>query len=71
MNYYDMITIPDLGSRAVFESIKNAEDMVLKDEYKKRQQSIDFYYNRDIDKYIQDYFPSSSLSQIPTPRSYE
>ena len=66
MKYYDMITIPDLGSRAVFESIKNAEDMVLKDEYKKRQQSIDFYYNRDIDKYIQDYFPSSSLSQIPT-----
>ena len=39
---YDMITIPDLGSRAVFESIKNAEDNVLKESYKKRQQSVDF-----------------------------
>ena len=32
MKYYDMVTIPDLGSKAVFESIKNAEDIVLKEE---------------------------------------
>ena len=60
-----MITIPDLGSKAVFESIKNAEDIVLKDEYKRRQMGIDFYYNRDIKRYVQDYFPGTSLSQIP------
>jgi len=60
-----MITIPDLGSKAVFESIKNAEDIVLKDEYKRRQMGIDFYYNRDIKGYVQDYFPGTSLSQIP------
>ena len=65
MKYYDMITIPDLGSKAVFESIKNAEDIVLKDEYKRRQMGIDFYYNRDIKRYVQDYFPGTSLSQIP------
>ncbi len=35
MKYYDMVTIPDLGSKAVFESIKNAEDKVLKEEYKR------------------------------------
>jgi len=65
MKYYDMVTIPDLGSKAVFESIKNAEDIVLKEEYKRRQMGLDFYYNRDIEDYVKDYFPGTSLSQIP------
>ena len=65
MKYYDMVTIPDLGSKAVFESIKNAEDKVLKEEFKRRQMGLDFYYNRDIEDYVKDYFPGTSLSQIP------
>ena len=65
MQYYDMITIPDMGSKAVFESIKNAEDIVLKEDYKRRQMGLDFYYNRDIEEYVKDYFPGTSLSQIP------
>jgi len=65
MNYYDMITIPDMGSKAVFESIKNAEDIVLREDYKRRQMGLDFYYNRDIEDYVGDYFPGTSLSQIP------
>ena len=65
MKYYDMVTIQDLGSKAVFESIKNAEDIVLKEEYKRRQMGLDFYYNRDIEDYVKDYFPGTSLSQIP------
>ena len=65
MKYYDMITIPDMGSKAVFESIKNAEDIVLREDYKRRQMGLDFYYNRDIEDYVGDYFPGTSLSQIP------
>ena len=65
MQYYDMITIPDMGSKAVFESIKNAEDIVLREDYKRRQMGLDFYYNRDIEEYVKDYFPGTSLSQIP------
>ena len=66
MNYYDMITIPDLGKKAVFESIKNAEDIVFQQEYKQRQMSLDFYYNKGVDGYVQEYFSGASLSQIPT-----
>ncbi len=65
MQYYDMITIPDMGSKAVFKSIKNAEDIVLREDYKRRQMGLDFYYNRDIEEYVKDYFPGTSLSQIP------
>ena len=66
MNYYDMITIPDLGKKAVFESIKNAEDIIFQQEYKQRQMSLDFYYNKGVDGYVQEYFSGASLSQIPT-----
>ena len=66
MKYYDMITIPNLGKKAVFESIKNAEDIVFEKKYKQRQMSLDFYYNNDTDIYIKNFFSGSSLSQIPT-----
>ena len=55
MKYYDMITIPNLGKKAVFESIKNAEDIVFEKKYKQRQMSLDFYYNNDTDIYIKNF----------------
>jgi len=66
MEFHDKITIPNLGKMAVMDSVRNAEDMILKDEYAKKQTALDFYYNKNIDSHIEPYFPGHTLSQIPT-----
>ena len=65
MEYHDKITIPDLGKEAVLYSVKNAEDALLKEEYAKRETALDFYYNQNLDKHIEPWFASASLSQVP------
>ena len=65
MEFHDKLTIPNLGRMAVMDSVKNAEDMVLEDEYAKKQTALDFYYNRNIDSHIDPFFPGHTLSQIP------
>ena len=65
MEFHDKITIPNLGRMAVIDSVRKAEDMVLEDEYAKKQVALDFYYNRNIDSHIEPYFPGHTLSQIP------
>ena len=52
MEFHDKITIPNLGKMAVMDSVRKAEDMVLEDEYAKKQTALDFYYNRNIDAHI-------------------
>ena len=47
MEFHDKLTIPNLGRMAVMDSVKKAEDMVLEDEYAKKQTALDFYYNRN------------------------
>ena len=65
MEFHDKLTIPNLGRMAVMDSVKKAEDMVLEDEYAKKQTALDFYYNRNIDSHIDPFFPGHTLSQIP------
>ena len=65
MEFHDKLTIPNLGRMAVMDSVRQAEDMVLEDEYAKKQTALDFYYNRNIDSHIDPFFPGHTLSQIP------
>ena len=63
--YNDKITIPNLGREAVMESVKRAEDDLLSKSRSERDVAIDFYYNKNLDKHIEPWFPGTSLSQIP------
>ena len=65
MEYHDKITIPDLGKEAVLKSVRDAQDTLLDDEYAKREVALDFYYNRNMENHLEQYFPTQTLRQIP------
>ena len=63
--YNDKITLPDLGREAVMNSVRRAENDFLKKELAEKNTALDFYYNRNLDKHLEQWFPGSSLSQVP------
>ena len=65
MELHDKIMLPDLGKEAVLRSVKDAEYSALDDTIAEKNTSLDFYYNRNLDEHIQQYFSTESLSQIP------
>jgi hypothetical protein len=65
MELHDKIMLPDLGKEAVLRSVKDAEYSALDNTIAEKNTSLDFYYNRNLDEHIQQYFSTESLSQIP------
>ena len=65
MELHDKIMLPDLGKEAVLRSVKDAEYNALNNTIAEKNTSLDFYYNRNLDGHIQQYFSTESLSQIP------
>ena len=65
MELHDKIMLPDLAKEAVLRSVKDAEYSALDDTIAEKNTSLDFYYNRNLDEHIQQYFSTESLSQIP------
>ena len=50
---------------AVMDSVRKAENELLKEEYAQKQVALDLYYNQNMDKHVEAHFASSSLKQIP------
>ena len=65
MEFHDKIMLPDLGKEAVMTSIRNAEDQMAKKEVAEKQTALDFYYNRNLDTHLEQWFPGTTLNQIP------
>ena len=65
MEFHDKIMLPDLGKEVVLRSVKEAENNALDNIIAEKHTSLDFYYNKNIDTHINEYFKSPSLSQIP------
>ena len=64
-NYHDKVMLPDLGKQAVMDSVRRAESFMKKNRIAEKDTSLDFYYNRNLDKHLEQWFPGSTLSQIP------
>ena len=66
MEFHDKIMLPDLGRAAVMSSVKDAETKALEELIAERNTALDFYYNRNLDKHLAEWFPSDSLQQVPS-----
>ena len=65
MEFHDKIMLPDLGKEAVMASIREAEDYMAKNEVAEKETALDFYYNRNLDIHLEQWFPGTTLNQIP------
>ena len=66
MEFHDKIMLPDLGRQAVIDSVRRSEDIMMKNEVAEKNVALDFYYNRNLDKHLEQWFPGSTLSQVPS-----
>ena len=64
-NYHDKVMLPELGQQAVMDSVRRAEAYMQKKEIAEKDTALDFYYNRNLDGHLEQWFPGSSLSQVP------
>ena len=59
------IVIPDLSESIILDTVKKIEQEYT---YKKNDQlyeSLDFYYQNNLDEYIEEWFATDSLQQVP------
>ena len=59
------ILIPDLSEQTVLQSVIKAGQNYLAQQDYNMMESLDFYYNQNLDKHIEQWFASESLSQVP------
>lgn len=69
-NYFgrtvNQVVIPELSEQTILASVAKAEQEFKDLEMAKRSTAVDFYYNENIEKHIEQFFSSESLQQIPT-----
>ena len=59
------VVIPELSEMAVLQSVKNAGYNKKAQEDYNMMESLDFYYNQNLDSHLEAWFASESLSQVP------
>ncbi len=59
------IVIPELSEQAVLQSVKDAGRNYIEQEHYNLMESLDFYYNQNLDTHLEPWFASESLSQVP------
>ena len=59
------VVIPELSEQAVLHSVKEAGRNYTEQEDYNLMESLDFYYNQNLDNHIEPWFASESLSQVP------
>ena len=62
----NQIVIPELSEQIILETVAKAEKEFKEQEKAKRMTALDFYYNQNMDKHLEEWFSSESLQQIPT-----
>ena len=62
----NQVVIPELSEQIILQTVATAEQEFKEKEMAERMTAMDFYYNINMDKHIEQYFSSESLQQIPT-----
>ena len=62
----NQVVIPELSEQIILETVAKAEKGFKEKEEAERMTALDFYYNINMDKHLEQWFGSESLSQIPT-----
>ena len=62
----NQVVIPELSEQIILKTVAKAENNFKEKEKAERTTALDFYYNQNMDKHLEQWFSSESLSQIPT-----
>ena len=65
MRSVNTVVIPEYTEQLVLDSVRRAQGGVESKEDAERNAALDFYYNKNMDKHIEQWFPGESLSQVP------
>ena len=58
--------VPELSEQAIIDSVKNAQETIAKNEDAEKAVSLDFYYHKNVDKHIEQWFSPQTLDQVPS-----
>ena len=59
------VVIPEMSESIVLDSVKDAYKSYLEKEDTSIMESLDFYYNQNLDRHLEQWFASDSLQQVP------
>ena len=59
------VVLPDYSEQIVLDSIRKAQSGLKAQEDAERATALDFYYHRDVDKHIEQWFSASTMEQVP------
>tara|TARA_R100000808_G_scaffold18134_1_gene39856 strand:+ start:22019 stop:23371 length:1353 start_codon:yes stop_codon:yes gene_type:complete len=59
------VVIPEMSETIVLDSVKDAYKGYLEKEDTTIMESLDFYYNQNLDRHLEQWFASDSLQQVP------
>ena len=62
----NQVVIPELSEQVILATVAKAENQFKEKERAERMTALDFYFNINMDKHIEQYFSSESLQQIHT-----
>mgnify|MGYP003119730636 CR=1 FL=1 len=65
MKSVNTVVIPEYSEQLVLESIRRARENLQAKENAEKATALDFYYNRNLDTHLEQWFPGESLSQVP------
>ena len=65
MNSVNDVVLPSFSEQVVLDSIRKAQSGLKAKEDAERGTALDFYYHRNVDKHIEQWFSPSTLEQVP------
>ena len=65
MRSVNTVVLPEYSEQLVLDSVRRAREQLQSKDNAKRLTALDFYYNRNMDTHLEQWFPGESLSQVP------
>ena len=59
------VVIPEMSETVILDSVKDAYKSYLEEQDGQVMESLDFYYNQNLDTHLEQWFASDSLRQVP------
>ena len=59
------VVIPELAESIIIKSVEDASKNYFKKQDNQTVESLDYYYNQNLDTHLEQWFASESLSQVP------
>ena len=59
------VVIPEMSESIILDSVKDAYNNYLEKQDNEVMESLDFYYNQNLDIHLEQWFASDSLQQVP------